>query len=75
MLGRVPLTRNRYARQGIIDGRNIIPGELDIGRADILFDAVQLGRARDGNDPWLLREHPGQRELRGRDFPFSGRCR
>ena len=40
-------------------------------RADVLFQAMELGCAGDWNDPRLLREQPGEGNLRGRGvFPL-----
>src|SRR3974377_1717251 len=36
--------------------------------ADVFFEAIQLGRAGNRNDPWLLCQQPGERELRRRCF-------
>jgi len=41
-------------------------GEFDLKRADVLFQAMELGCAGDWNDPRLLREQPGEGNLRGR---------
>ena len=38
------------------------------GRADVFFEAGQFGGAGDGNDPGLLREQPGERDLGGGGF-------
>jgi hypothetical protein len=33
------------------------------GSADVFLQARKLRGAGDGNDPWLLRQQPGQRDL------------
>ena len=48
------------------DFREIFGAELDRGGVDILLQPVELGRARDRHDPGLLREQPGERDLRRR---------
>ena len=40
--------------------------EIDVRRAEGLFEAMELRGPRDGHDPWLLGEKPGNRHL--------GRC-
>jgi hypothetical protein len=39
---------------------------LDVGRAEVLLEPVELGGAGDRHDPALLRQQPGERDLRGR---------
>ena len=53
-------------RNGVLDVPAIVGRELDRRRADVLFEAVELGGAGDRDDPWLLRQQPGERDLRGR---------
>ncbi len=55
---------------GGFDVAQVVGRQLDRGRADILLQAMQLGRARNGNDPGLLRQQPGERDL-GRRRLFS----
>ncbi len=40
--------------------------QYDIGGAEVFLQPVQLGRAGDRHDPRLLRQQPGQRDLRRR---------
>lgn len=54
---------------GPIDRRKFRIGQIDLNSADVFFEPVQLSCARDGGDPWLLRQHPGEGQLRGRDLP------
>src|SRR6185436_797784 len=42
--------------------------ELDCRRSQVLFQALQLPGARDGNDPRLLGKQPGKRYLRRSRF-------
>src|SRR4051794_13617590 len=44
----------------------ILTCELYCCCADVLVEAVQLGRAGNRNDPRLLRQQPGKRDLAGR---------
>src|SRR4051812_49409117 len=53
-------------RCGLIDLAEIVARELDARRADVLFEAMNLRRARDRDHPRLLRENPCERNLRGR---------
>ena len=43
--------------------------EFKVDRSQILFQTLQLGGARNGNDPRFLGEHPGERDL-DRVAPF-----
>ncbi len=40
--------------------------ERDVSRADVLLKAVNLGRPRDRDDPGLLGDEPGERDLGAR---------
>ena len=51
---------------GALDLAQIVGRQLHVNRAEVLLQAVQLGGARDRHDPRLLRQHPGQRDLRRR---------
>ena len=42
--------------------------KLDGCRSDVFFETVQLGRARNRNDPRLLSEQPGKRKLGSGDL-------
>lgn len=50
----VALYRHRRERGG--NRAEIVGRERDIGRADILLQAMQLGGARDRDDPGLFRQ-------------------
>jgi hypothetical protein len=41
----------------------IVGGKVHCSRSDIFFEAIQLGRTWDGNDPWLMGKQPGKRDL------------
>ena len=45
---------------------------MDVDRSEIFFEAGQLGCAGDGNDPRLLGQQPGERDLSGRGFLARG---
>src|SRR5436190_2828116 len=62
----VALALHRDRRRCCVDLTQVVRRELDVDRAEVLFQAVDLRGARDGHDPRLLREHPRERELRGR---------
>ena len=63
---RVPRAFGRDLRGGAVDLAEVVGRELDVGRGDVLLQAVQLRRAGDRDDPRLLGEQPGERDLRGR---------
>ena len=50
----------------LLDAPQIVRGELDRSSADVLLQAVQLRRPGDRHDPGLLRQQPGERDLRRR---------
>ena len=46
--------------------------EFRVYRSQILLQTLQLGCARNGNDPRFLTKQPGERDLgRGRSFPLT----
>ncbi len=47
-----------------LDLGELLVGEVDVGGAEVLLDALQFAGARDGHDEFLLVQHPGQRDLR-----------
>src|SRR6516225_7306461 len=49
-----------------LDLREIVGSQLEIWRADILFEPVQLGGAGDRHHPRPLRQQPSERDLSGR---------
>ena len=50
------------------DFAQILGGELDVRRTVVFIQARELGGAGDGHDPRLLRQDPGESDLRGRGF-------
>ena len=59
-------------RGGRLDLAHVVSREFDFSRSRILFEAMQLSRSGDRHDPWLLRQEPGERDLRRRRL-FSAR--
>ena len=56
---------------GAFDLAQIVGCQFDIHRPDIFVQAIELRRARDGHDPRLLGQQPGERDLgRGRPLLF-----
>src|SRR5918994_1790793 len=55
-----------------LDVAEIVGGEFDASRSDVLVEAVQLRGAGDRNDPRLLGKQPGDRDL-GTRHPLLGR--
>ena len=51
------------ACRGCVDVAQVIRCELHVGRADVLLESIQSAGARDGDDPRLLGEQPGERNL------------
>src|SRR5882672_2027363 len=60
---RVSRALDRDLRRGRIDLTQILSGQLDRGSTDVLLEALQLARAGDRDDPRLLRQQPGERDL------------
>src|SRR5258706_6893428 len=63
---RVAITLYGDLGNGILDVPEVISRELDGCRVDVLPETVERGGAGDRNDPWLLRQEPGERDLRRR---------
>ena len=57
---------HRDLRGGAFDGAQIVGGEFDRSRAEVLVQPFESAGARDGHNPRLLRQQPGQRDLGGR---------
>src|SRR5262249_580087 len=53
-------------RGGGIDVPKVVGRKLNRGRGDVLIKAAELRRAGNRDDPRLLRQQPGQGDLRGR---------
>jgi hypothetical protein len=65
----IPITLHRDFRGRHIDFAQVVRCEFDCGRADVLIKTRQFGCSRDRNNPRLLRQQPGQRDLsRRRSF-------
>lgn len=62
---RKPSAADLDRRNGLGEFRDLGLRESHLGRADPLEEVRHLRRARDRHDPWLLREQPGERYLRG----------
>src|SRR5579885_165510 len=60
---RVARTLHLDLRGGVLDLAQILGAQLHARRTQILFEALQLGRAGNRHDPRLLRQQPGQRDL------------
>src|SRR5450755_7226 len=62
----VAVSQNRDVGNGTVDLPQIAFGKIDLDRADVLLQALDLAAARNRNDPRLLSEQPGERDLRWR---------
>src|SRR3984957_3991427 len=51
-------------RDGALDFAKVVGGELERNCSKVFFEARQLGRARDRNNPRFLGQQPGQCDLR-----------
>src|SRR5215217_5702315 len=69
---RIPIPLHCDLRDGVFDIVQIIEPQLDSSRSDVLLQAMQLRGAGDRHDPRLLRQQPGERDLR-RGRPLAGR--
>ena len=50
-------------RELTLDLAEVIGSKFDFNRSDILDHPLQISRAGNGDDPRLLREQPGERDL------------
>ena len=57
-------------RHDLVEHRELVVRERDLGRRDVLLEVRAALRARDRHDVVALREHPRERELAG-VTPFS----
>jgi hypothetical protein len=55
-----------------LDLCEVVSGQLEISRPQIFFQRMQLGGAGNRHDPRLLREQPGERDLRRRRLLLAG---
>jgi hypothetical protein len=51
----------------LVDLAELVGCQPKVGGDEVLLEPGQLGGARDRHDPRLLREHPGEGDLRGTD--------
>lgn len=58
-------------RDGSLNFAKIVGRERNRNCSQVFFEARQLGRARDRNNPRLLDQQPGQCDLRGCGLLFS----
>ena len=58
-VGRVAVARDGDFGDRCLDLRQVLVAERERRRSEVLCQAVQLGRAGDRRDPWLLLEEPG----------------
>jgi hypothetical protein len=63
---RIPIPLHRDPGNRALDVAEVVVRQFDAGRPDVLFEAVQLRGTGDGDDPRLLREQPGERDLGAR---------
>src|SRR2546422_1756435 len=69
---RITSSLHRDLRGGALDLAEVVRRQCDVGCSEILLQAVQLRGSRNGHDPRLLRQHPGESDLsRGRVLPRS----
>jgi hypothetical protein len=65
----------RHLRGRTLDVVEIAWRQLDGRRAEVLLEPVPLRRARDGHNPWSLRQQPREGDLsRRRLLPFANRA-
>jgi hypothetical protein len=58
--------------QGLADLAKVLGRQLHVGRRHVLLQASHLRRTGDGDDPGLLRQEPGERDLRRRRLLLRG---
>jgi len=61
-------------RDGPLDRLQVVGGEGQGGRPDVLPQPVELAGARDRDDPGLSRQQPGERELAGGGASVPGQA-
>ena len=64
----VPRPLHRDLRGCVLDRAEVIRSKFDVGGGDVLLETVQLRGTGNGHDPRLLREEPGEGDLRRRRF-------
>ena len=66
-----PFPLHRDLRVGPIDFAEVIGRKFDVNRPQGLLQTLQLPGTRYRDDPWLLGEQPGERDLSGCRFLTS----
>src|SRR5579864_9656758 len=67
----IPSSLDRDLCSGAFDLAQIVTRQLNRDCSNVFFQTMQLGRARNWNDPWLLGEQPRKCDLsRRRLFPL-----
>jgi hypothetical protein len=62
-------------RERFRDLAGVVGGKFDGCRAEVFFQAMQLGGAGDRHDPWFLRQQPSKSDLRrGDTFGVGDLC-
>src|SRR5260221_7777385 len=61
-----PLGGDRRQRGGLVEDRQLLRAELEIGGREVVVELLQAAGADDGRRDAGLREHPRQRDLRHR---------
>src|SRR5262245_6622399 len=59
----VAVSQDRDGGNSAVDLPQIVFGEMDLDRADVLLQSLDLATTRNRNDPRLLRQEPGERDL------------
>src|SRR6516165_8940732 len=60
----VTIALHRYVGEGVLDFAQIVRGKIDIGRAEVFIQSIQLCCSRDWNNPRFSRKQPGNRDSR-----------
>ena len=65
-LGRITFSFDLDRCSGLLDLVEIVAGEFDVGSVQVLLQAAEVCGTWDRDDPGLLCQQPGQRDLRRR---------
>jgi hypothetical protein len=57
---RVAVALDRHAGRCLVELRQVLWGEVEVRRCEVLVEALETPGAGDRSDPRLLREQPGQ---------------
>src|SRR4051794_17898198 len=60
---RVAVARRRADRRDLVEARQVVVGQLDVERRDVLLEVVDVLRAGDRHDVIAAAQHPREREL------------